>query len=79
LGLAYDQVSRNLYVSTYGEGIYRCQVDATSGVPSDCQPYSSGLILSPLNTRELAIGAAAGERLLVAGSDNGVWYLSLLP
>ena len=78
-GLAFDQANHDLYVSTYGEGIYRCRVEPNSGVPTDCHAYNLGLNIFSLYTRELNIGTVAGERLLVAGSDNGIWYLSLLP
>lgn len=69
-GLAYDGKNDYLYVSTYGAGIYRCWVDG-NGVVKGCVQHNQGL--TTLNMREIEIH---GD-LLVAGSDDGIWYLPL--
>lgn len=69
-GLAYDGANGYLYVSTYGSGIYRCRVSET-GMVQDCPHYNPGL--TTLNMREIKIH----DELLVAGSDDGIWYLPL--
>jgi photosystem II stability/assembly factor-like uncharacterized protein len=71
-GLAYDDVYDNLYVSVYGAGIYRCRVDA-EGQPTACSTHN--LELPSSGTREIHIH----NRLLVVGSDDGVWYQPLSP
>jgi len=70
-GLAFDDARGYLYVSTYGAGIYRCQVDA--GKPTHCLAHNLGL--TTLNMREIHIHAD----LVVVGSDDGLWYRPLLP
>jgi hypothetical protein len=71
-GLAYDDVYGYLYVSLYGAGVYRCQVDA-AGRPTVCAPHN--LELASLSTREIHIH----NRLLVVSSDDGLWYQPLTP
>ncbi len=69
-GLADDGTNGYLYVSTYGAGVYRCRVDGT-GVVQQCQQHNPGL--TTLNMREMKIH----NSLLVAGSDDGIWYVPL--
>ena len=71
-GLAYDDVYGYLYVSVYGAGVYRCQLDA-QGLPTACAPHN--LELGSTSTREIHIH----NRLLVVSSDDGLWYQPLTP
>jgi hypothetical protein len=71
-GLAYDDVYGYLYVSVYGAGVYRCQVDA-QGQLTACAPHNLGL--TSLSTREIHIH----NRQLVVSSDDGLWYQPLTP
>ena len=71
-GLAYDDHNDLLYVSAYGAGVSRCAV-GNDGAIEDCRRAAPGL--GTQNTRELYIH----NNLLVAGSDDGVWYLPLAP
>jgi hypothetical protein len=66
-GLAYDEANDYLYVSTDGSGIYRCVVDE-AGI-QECEQCNRGL--GTLHMREIQIH----NGLLVAGSDDGIWYL----
>ena len=70
-GLAYSETDGHLYVSTYGHGIYRCDVDGIGAVQA-CSLHSQGL--ATLNMREIKIH----NDLLLAGSDDGLWYLPLI-
>ena len=70
-GLAYGETDGHLYVSTDGSGIYRCDVDGTGAVQM-CSQYNQGL--ATLNIREIKIH----NDLLLAGSDDGLWYLPLI-
>lgn len=70
-GLAYSETEGRLYVSTGGSGIYRCDVDGTGAVQA-CSQYNLGL--TTLNMREIKIH----NDLLLAGSDDGLWYLPLI-
>jgi hypothetical protein len=69
-GLAYDEMGNVLYVSTDGNGMYRCGLHETGSLDS-CQQYNPGL--STLNLREIRIH----NGLLVASSKDGIWYLPL--
>jgi hypothetical protein len=71
-GLAYDDVNGNLYVSVYGAGICRCPVEA-GGKVSDCSNHD--LALLSLDTWEVRLH----NNQLVIGSDDGVWYRTLIP
>ena len=73
-GLAYDGQNA-LYVSAYGAGVYRCTVDGDGVIDEieGCRSAAPGL--GTQNTRELYIH----NNLLVAGSDDGVWRLPLVP
>ena len=66
-GLVYDEANQALYVSAYGQGVYRC----SNTLPPICEPYNTGLLT--LNTREIAIH---GNRMVV-GSDDGLWYRAI--
>ena len=70
-GLAYDGADY-LYVSVYDAGVYRCEVD-DAGLMTTCYDISRGL--GTLSVREIRFH----NNLLVAGSDDGVWYLPLSP
>jgi len=60
-----------LYVGTYGNGVYTCDSDG------NCQSLrNSGLGTS--NIRGLAVANTPDARLL-AGSDNGIWWVPLEP
>jgi hypothetical protein len=59
-----------LYVGTFGHGIYTCHAGG------NCRPFlRSGLGTS--NLRGLAIAEGSDTRLL-AGSDDGIWWVSLV-
>ncbi len=61
----------NLYVSTLGQGLYICKSETS------CYPRPSAG-LGTLNTRGFAIAEMPNVRLL-AGSDDGIWWIPLLP
>jgi len=63
----------NLYVGTYGHGVYTCESDG------HCQPLpNSGLGTS--NIRGLAVAEIPDTYpRLLAGSDNGIWWVLLVP
>jgi hypothetical protein len=71
-GLAFDAAHGYLYASVYGSGVYRCRLDS-EGKTTTCSAHNLGL--ATLDTREIHIH----DGLLVAGSDDGVWYRPLLP
>lgn len=71
-GLAHDSQKKALYVSTYGEGVYRCDLNG-AGETTGCQAYNEGL--GALKMRGIQIHGG----LIVAGSDDGIWYRPLLP
>ncbi len=60
-----------VYVSTFGQGAYRCDIDGCA------QLVTTGLGTSLL--RGLAVAALDGDDWLLAASDAGVWRLLLVP
>jgi len=67
-GLLHHQ--SHLYVSTYGHGVYTC------GGDGHCQPLPNGGLRTP-NIRGLEVASINGEWHLLAGSDDGVWWVPL--
>jgi hypothetical protein len=59
-----------LYVGTYGYGIYTCNTDGA------CKPLSNPGLGTPF-IRGLAMAEVNGRPRLLAGSDDGVWWLPL--
>ena len=68
-GLAHDSANGVLYVSVFGAGVYRCNLDSQGRV-TGCTPHNIGL--STLDTYEIAVH---GGRVVVASKD-GIWYIS---
>ena len=63
-----------LYVGAYGHGVYTC-----GGTNGGCQPLPNGG-LDESNIRGLAIAEISGDDLrLLAGSDDGIWWVPLVP
>jgi len=63
----------HLYVATYGYGIYVCELDGR------CRPLPNGG-LTESRMRGLAVANMPDESpRLVAGSDNGIWWVPLVP
>jgi len=72
-GLALDS-NGYLYVSASTDGIYRCQArDGSSGL--SCSAYNEGFGEEDTKIREIGLQ----DNLLVAGSDDGIWYRVLSP
>ena len=72
-GFGLRAYGSRLYVSARGYGVYTCNADG------DCQslPYNG---LGELKLRGLAIAPIPGEHpRLLAGSDDGVWWVPLVP
>jgi len=68
-GLLYHQ--SRLYVGAYGHGVYTCGADGR------CQPLPNGG-LGSLNIRGLRVANIDGEWRLLAGSEDGVWWVPLV-
>lgn len=67
----HSHLSR-LYVGTYGNGVYTCDSDG------NCQPLqNSGLGTS--NIRSLTVANITPDARLLAGSDDGIWWVPLEP
>ena len=60
-----------LYVGTYGYGVYTC------GSDGHCRPLPNSGLGTP-NIRGLKVAKIPDARLL-AGSDDGIWWVSLVP
>ena len=68
-GLLYHQ--SRLYIGTYGHGVYTC------GADSRCQPLPNGGLGTP-NIRGLEVANIDNEWRLLAGSEDGVWWVPLV-
>lgn len=72
-GLAYDG-QHTLYVSAYDAGVYRCGVNDI-GLIQTCTRYDASHGLTTPAVREIYLH----NNLLVAGSDDGIWYFPVTP
>ena len=61
-----------LYVGTYGNGVYTCESDGR------CRPFPNGG-LGTSNIRGLAVAEVSANSRLLAGSDDGIWWVPLIP
>jgi len=61
-----------LYVGTYGNGVYTCESDGR------CRPLPNGG-LGTSNIRGLAVAEISASPRLLAGSDDGIWWVPLIP
>ncbi len=61
----------DVFVSAYGQGVYRCP-----GAASSCQPLPNGGLGSS-GVRGLAIARLSDEQRLLVATDDGIWWVPL--